>query len=397
MAEEQGLTLKGVSIADFSHALSAPYGSMLLGDQGADIIKIENPKGDIFRTLMGGAYAAVVHRNKRTISLNLKMDEAKEIARKIVEKSDVLIENFTPGAIERLGFGYDAVKEYNPRIIYCSVSGYGQTGPYSKLGGYDVVAQAMSGIMDNTGENGRLPVRIGPSIVDMGTGMYLAMAIMLALMDREKTGKGQRIEISLIETALSWMSAQAAYNSMTGEVPLRFGSGFFPFCPYKVYEAADQCVFIGVSTNNFWEKFCKEFDLMNLYEREDFRNPEDRVAKRDELDGLVQDAMKTLKAADVITRLRKVGIPCSPVNNIQQAIADPHVIERGCLAEQDHPTSGKIKFVKNPINRDGKFPEVRFPSPAMGQHTRDIMAELGYAGDEIDSLISAGAAVEEEK
>ncbi|MCD6224954.1 MAG: CoA transferase [Deltaproteobacteria bacterium] len=233
MAEEQGLTLKGVSIADFSHALSAPYGSMLLGDQGADIIKIENPKGDIFRTLMGGAYAAVVHRNKRTISLNLKMDEAKEIARKIVEKSDVLIENFTPGAIERLGFGYDAVKEYNPRIIYCSVSGYGQTGPYSKLGGYDVVAQAMSGIMDNTGENGRLPVRIGPSIVDMGTGMYLGMAILLALMDREKTGKGQRIEISLIETALSWMSAQAAYNSMTGEVPLRFGSGFFLFVLIK--------------------------------------------------------------------------------------------------------------------------------------------------------------------
>jgi crotonobetainyl-CoA:carnitine CoA-transferase CaiB-like acyl-CoA transferase len=397
MAEEQELTLKGVSIADFSHALSAPYGSMLLGDQGADIIKIENPKGDIFRTLMGGAYAAVVHRNKRTISLNLKMNEAKEIARKIIEKSDVLIENFTPGAIERLGFGYDAVKEYNPRIIYCSVSGYGQTGPHSKLGGYDVVAQAISGIMDNTGERDRLPVRIGPSIVDMGTGMYLAMAVLLALRDRERTGKGQHIEISLIETALSWMSAQAAYNSMTGEIPLRFGSGFFPFCPYKVYEAADQCVFIGVSTNNFWEKFCKEFDLMNLYEREDFRNPEDRVAKRDELDGLVQDAMKTLKATDIIDRLRKVGIPCSPVNNIQQALAEPHVIERGCLAEQDHPTAGKIKFVKNPINRDGKFPEVRSPSPEMGQHTRDIMAELGYSGDEIETLIAAGAAVAQEK
>ncbi|MCD6274383.1 MAG: CoA transferase [Deltaproteobacteria bacterium] len=397
MAEEQELTLKGVSIADFSHALSAPYGSMLLGDQGADIIKIENPKGDIFRTLMGGAYAAVVHRNKRTISLNLKMNEAKEIARKIIEKSDVLIENFTPGAIERLGFGYDAVKEYNPRIIYCSVSGYGQTGPHSKLGGYDVVAQAISGIMDNTGERDRLPVRIGPSIVDMGTGMYLAMAVLLALRDRERTGKGQHIEISLIETALSWMSAQAAYNSMTGEIPLRFGSGFFPFCPYKVYEAADQCVFIGVSTNNFWEKFCKEFDLMNLYEREDFRNPEDRVAKRDELDGLVQDAMKTLKATDIIDRLRKVGIPCSPVNNIQQAVAEPHVIERGCLAEQDHPTAGKIKFVKNPINRDGKFPEVRSPSPEMGQHTKDIMAELGYSGDEIETLIAAGAAVAQEK
>ncbi len=397
MAEEQRLTLKGVSIADFSHALSAPYGSMLLGDQGADIIKIENPKGDIFRTLMGGAYAAVVHRNKRTISLNLKMNEAKEIARKIIEKSDILIENFTPGAIERLGFGYDEVKKYNPRIIYCSVSGYGQTGPYSKLGGYDVVAQAISGIMDNTGERDRLPVRIGPSIVDMGTGMYLAMAVLLALMDREKTGKGQHIEISLIETALSWMSAQAAYNSMTGEIPLRFGSGFFPFCPYKVYEASDQCVFIGVSTNNFWEKFCKEFDLMNLYEREDFRDPADRVAKRDELDELVQDAMRELKAGDIIDRLRKVGIPCSPVNNIQQAVAEPHVIERGCLAEQDHPTAGKIKFVKNPINRDGKFPEVRSPSPEMGQHTKDIMSELGYSDDEIETLIAAGAAVAQEK
>ena len=397
MAEEQRLTLEGVSIADFSHALSAPYGSMLLGDQGADIIKIENPKGDIFRTLMGGAYAAVVHRNKRTISLNLKMNEAKEIARKIIEKSDVLIENFTPGAIGRLGFGYDEVKKYNPRIIYCSVSGYGQTGPYSKLGGYDVVAQAISGIMDNTGERGRLPVRIGPSIVDMGTGMYLAMAVLLALRDREKTGKGQHIEISLIETALSWMSAQAAYNSMTGEIPLRFGSGFFPFCPYKVYEASDQCVFIGVSTNNFWEKFCKEFDLMNLYEREDFKDPADRVAKRDELDELVQDAMIKLKATDIIDRLRKAGIPCSPVNNIQQALAEPHVIERGCVAEQDHPTAGKIKFVKNPINRDGKFPEVRFPSPEMGQHTKDIMAELGYSGDEIETLISAGAAVTAEK
>ena len=397
MAAEQGLTLNGISIADFSHALSAPYGSMLLGDQGADIIKIENPKGDIFRTLMGGAYAAVVHRNKRTISLNLKMDEAKKVARKIVEKSDVLIENFTPGAIGRLGFGYDAVKKYNPRIIYCSVSGYGQTGPYSKLGGYDVVAQAMSGIMDNTGERDRLPVRIGPSIVDMGTGMYLAMAVLLALRDREKTGKGQHIEISLIETALSWMSAQAAYNSMTGEIPLRFGSGFFPFCPYKVYEASDQCVFIGVSTNNFWEKFCKEFDLMNLYEREDFKDPADRVAKRDELDGLVQDAMKKLKAADIIDRLRKSGIPCTPVNNIQQAIAEPHVIGRGCIAEQDHPTFGKIKFVKNPINRDGKFPEVRSPSPDMGQHTRDIMAELGYVNDEVEGLISSGAIVAEKK
>ncbi len=397
MTETTGLTLSGVTVADFSHALSAPYGSMLLGDEGADIIKIENPNGDIFRTLMGGSYAAVVHRNKRTITLNLKSDEGKAIAKKIVEQADVLIENFTPGAMEKLGFGYEEVKKYNPGIIYCSISGYGQTGPHAKLGGYDVVAQAASGIMDTTGERGRLPVRIGPSITDMGTGMYMAFAVTLALIDKAKTGKGQRVDVSLIETALSWMSAQAAHNSMTGAIPERFGSGFFPFCPYKVYEAADQCVFIGVSTNNFWEKFCKEFRLMDLHARKDFKDPADRVRNRKELDRLVQNAVKRLKAADIIDRLRKSGIPCSPVNNIEQAMADEHIAARGCIESQKHPICGDIKFIKNPVNRDGKFPEVRTPSPSMGQHTLDILDELGYSKEEVSALLASGAAVAEEK
>ena len=393
MENEQRLTLQGITVADFSHALSAPYGSMLLADQGADIIKIENPSGDIFRTLIGGAYAAVVHRNKRTISLNLKKEEGKEIAKKIIKKADVLIENFTPGAFERLGFGYEDVKAINPRIIYCSLSGYGQTGPLKKLGGYDVVAQAMSGIMQATGDSDRLPVRIGPSIVDMGSGMYLTMGILLALMDREKTGKGQRIEISLLETALSWMSPFVARCSMNGEVPQRWGSGFAPFCPYKVYEAEGGSVFIGVSTNNFWEKFCKAFDLNELYEKEEFKDISGRVAKRDELDGLVQEAMKKFKAADIIDRLRGAGVPCCPVNSVKEAMEEPQVKSRGCLAHQDHPVSGPITFVKNPISRDGKFPEVRFPSPSMGQHTKSILEELEYSKEQIEAFISSGAAV----
>lgn len=393
MSKSKNLTLEGITVADFSHALSAPYGTMLLGDQGADIIKIENPTGDIFRDLIGGAYAAVVHRNKRTIALNLKMDEGKKVAWEIIKKADVLIENFTPGAFERLGFGYDDVKAVNPRIIYCSLSGYGQTGPLRKLGGYDVVAQAMSGIMQATGDPDRLPVRIGPSIVDMGSGMYLAMGVLLALMDREKTGKGQRIEISLLETAMSWMSPFMARCSMNGEVPQRWGSGFAPFCPYKVYEAKDGSVFIGVSTNNFWERFCNAFNFNELFEREDFKDISGRVAKRNELDGLVQEKMKELNAKDIIDKLRKAGVPCCPVYSVKEIMEEPHVKERGCLADHNHPVCGPIKFAKNPISRDGQFPEIRFPSPSMGQQTRDILSEMGYSDEHIEKLISSGAAV----
>jgi crotonobetainyl-CoA:carnitine CoA-transferase CaiB-like acyl-CoA transferase len=397
MDKEHRLTLKGVTVADFSHALSAPYGSMLLADQGADIIKIENPSGDIFRDLYKGAYAVVVHRNKRTITLDLKQKEGKEIAWEIIKKADVVIENFTPGAMEKLGFGYEEVKALNPRIIYCSLSGYGQTGPYSHLGGYDVVAQAMSGIMAATGDPDRLPVRVGPSIVDMGSGMYLAMGILLALMDREKTGLGQRIEISLLETALSWMSPFVAVCSVSGEVPKRWGSGFAPLCPYKVFEAADGPVFIGVSSNSFWEKFCKAFNLDELYAREEFKDINGRVKNRDEIDGLVQHAMKGFKSADIINRLREAGVPCSPVNSVKDAMEDIHVKARNCLVTMDHPVSGKITFVRNPISRDEEFPDVRFPSPSMGQHTYDILRELGYLDEQIEKFISLGAAVPEKK
>jgi len=393
MNSSQNLTLEGITVADFSHALSAPYSTMLLGDQGADIIKIENPKGDVFRDLIGGAYAAVVHRNKRTIALNLKMEEGKQVAWEIIKKADIVIENFTPGAFERLGFGYEEVKAVNPRIIYCSLSGYGQTGPLKKLGGYDVVAQAMSGIMQATGDSDRLPVRIGPSIVDMGSGMYLTMGILLALMDREKTGKGQRIEISLLETALSWMSPFVARCSMNGEVPQRWGSGFAPFCPYKVYEVKDGSVFIGVSTNNFWERFCKAFNFNDLFEREVFKDISGRVSNRDELDGLVQGEMKELSAKNVIETLRDAGVPCCPVNSVKEVMEEPHVIERGCLVDHDHPAYGPIKFIKNPISRDGQFPEVRFPSPGMGQQTKEILTQVGYSKEKIEELISSGAAV----
>ncbi len=397
MGNKKTLALDGIVVADFSHALSAPYGCMLLADAGADLIKIESPAPDVFRILNKGAYAAVVHRNKRAICLDLKKEEAKKIAWKIIEKADVLIENFTPGAFERLGFGYEDVKKINPGIIYCSLSGFGQTGPYKNLGGYDVVAQAMSGIMEATGDPDRLPVRIGPSIVDMGSGMYLALGVFQAIMERMKTGEGQRLDISLLETALSWMSPFVALCSMTDEVPKRWGSGFAPFCPYKVYNTSDGSVFLGVSTNHFWERFCNAFDLADLFAREEFKDISGRVANRNELDDLVQDVMIKLKKDDILKKLREASIPCAPVYSVKDAMNDPHVKSRGCLIEQDHPVCGKITFVKNPISSNGEFPEVRFASPAQGEQTETILASLGYSVKEIDEFISAKVAIPSKK
>ncbi len=395
--ENQKKTLEGVKVADLSHALAAPYGSMLLADQGADVIKIENPNGDVFRVSLGGAYAAVVNRNKRAISLDLKKEEGKEALRKIIADSDVLIESFTPGVVEKLGFGYEAVKKINPKIIYCSLSGFGQTGPYSKLGGYDVVAQSMSGIMACTGYADRPPVRVGPSIVDMGTGMYLNMGILLALMDRERTGKGQRVEVSLFETAMSWMSAFSARYCMAGDLPERLGSGFLLFAPYQVYESSDGYAFIGVSTDNFWKKFCDSFDLKELFAREDFATFRGRVAKRDEVNELVQGAMKNYTSEDIIARLRKAGVPCSPVNTVKDTLDDPHVKERGIMYSTNHPECGDITFPLNPIFRDGKVPEVVSDSPKIGQHTREILSELGYSDEQINELIASGAALDKKK
>lgn len=395
--KEKMKTLEGIKVADLSHALSAPYATMLLADQGADIIKIENPKGDVFRTTLGGAYAVVVARSKRSISLDLKKEEGKEVLRKILADVDVLVENFTPGVIEKLGFGYETVKEMNPRIIYCSLSGFGQTGPYKNLGGYDVVAQAMSGVMVATGDADRPPVRIGPSIVDMGAGMNLAMGILLALMDREKTGKGQRIEISLLETALSWMSPFAARYSMAGELPQRWGSGFFAFAPYKVFESSDGYVFMGVSTDNFWEAFCKEFELNDLFAREDFADIEGRIGKRDEINTLVQDALKQYTSDKILEKLRKAGVPCSPVYNIGETLDDPHIKERDILKTFDHPVYGTVTFVCNPIIRSGKVPDMHFPCPDLGEHTLEIMKEIGYSDDQINKMLSLGAVLAPEK
>ena len=387
------MSLEGITVADFSHAVAGPFSTMLLADMGANVIKIEHPHGDHFRYTLGGSYYAMVNRNKRCISLNLKLNEAKVVAKKLISKADILVESFTPGTMDRLGLGFEVAKKLNKKIIFGSISGFGQTGPYREQPGYDVIAQAMSGLMMSTGEEGKPPVRIGASLIDLGAGMYMANAILLALINREKTGTGQRIDISLLDTALSWMGPFIIRYSTSGEVPKRYGSALPGFSPYQVFKTADGYIFIGASTERFWARFCEAIGAVNLQNDERFKNNELRIKHRNELNILIEKLLSKINSNEIIKILRQKGVPCAPVMTVKDAIEDEHVKERAILEEMDHPIYGKMLLPRSPILRDGKLESIKLPSPDIGEHTKEIMSEIGFSKIEIDNLINIGAAV----
>ncbi|MCB2228290.1 MAG: CoA transferase [Desulfarculaceae bacterium] len=386
-----------LKVLDMSHALAGPFCGMLLADFGASVLKVEHPHGDHFRPLLGGAYHAAANRNKRDISLDLKNPAAVEVVKKLIAESDVLVESFTPGAMDRLGLGWEAAREINPRLIYCSISGFGQTGPYSNLPGYDVVAQAMCGIMLCTGHDDSPPVRIGASWIDTGAGMYTALAVLKALLERQETGQGQRVDISLLDTALSWMSPLIARYSMNGDLPVRAGSALPAFSPYQVFKASDGYLFIGASTERFWQSLLGVLGRPELAQDPRFITNQDRVAHRDELTGLIEQALASRTRDEVVAEIRRAGIPGGPVLDVGQVLDDPHVQARGILQTLEHPDLGPITQVKTPIAADGYMPEVHSPAPAIGQDTRQVLAELGYGLDEIEALLASGAATAPEK
>ena len=253
-------SLKDVTVLDLSHALAGPFSTMLLAELGARIIKLEPPGGDHFRPSHAGGTFAVINRNKHGICLDLKHPDSQDIMQRLIARADILVQSFTPGTIDRLGYGYEAVAEMKPEIIYCSISGFGETGPYRELRGYDAVIQAMSGIMMSTGEPDRPPVRVGPSVIDMGTGSYLVIAILDALRERDREGNGAKLEFNLLETALSWMAPIIAGYSITGKLPQRQGSALAVYSPYQVFQASDGYLFIGASTQRAWQRLCTALD-----------------------------------------------------------------------------------------------------------------------------------------
>jgi len=386
--------LQGVKVVDLTSVIAGAFGTMILGDMGADVIKIEPPEGEHYRYVVDGAILLAMNRNKRGVALDLRGKEGQEIALKLVSKADVFMENFVPGTADKLGLGYDKVSQVNPRIIYCSVSGFGQSGPYSQRPAYDPVAQAMSGIMIATGEPDGKPCRQVTSFIDMTASLYAVCAILGCLLDREKTGKGQRIDVSLLDTAVSAMGYYITQHSFTGKLPSRAGSGHIAWPLFQAFDTKDSPIWIGVSTDKFWAAFCQALSLDELGSDPRYSKDGGRREHRDELVAKVSKICKQYSSAELESRLAAAGVPCGRLLNVGEVSQDPQIQLRQLIEEWDYPGKGKIKTVRTPLMISGELPETRMQTPHLGEHTGQVLRELGYSEEEIQQFIEKGVAVQ---
>lgn len=384
-------------VVDLSRILSGPICSMMLADMGARVVKIEPPPhGDDSRLwgppFVGGisTYFHSINRGKKSLGLNLKTDAGKRILWELIERADVLLENFRPGVLAGLGFGYEQVKTRNARLIYCSISGFGQTGPYRDRPGYDVVAQGEGGLMDLTGYPDQPPAKVGTSISDIVTGMYACQGILLALLARHRTNQGQFIDISLLDSTVSLLTYQSLIYLTTGKAPGRMGTRHPSIVPYECFEVRDGFVNIGVTNQKQWTAFCRVLGVPDLATDPRFATMTDRLANYDALKAIITPRLLAMTREEAIAEMSEAEIPVGPVNTIAEILEDPHIHAREMIRELTHPEYGPIKQLGLPIKMSDTPGEVSGAPPRFGEHNEEVLSSLGYSGDVIEECRRLG-------
>jgi crotonobetainyl-CoA:carnitine CoA-transferase CaiB-like acyl-CoA transferase len=393
---EPRLPLSGVTVIDFTRILAGPYCTMVLGDLGAEVLKIEPPQGDDSRhwgppfAEGESAYFLAVNRNKKSLSLDLKTDDGKRLALSLIDKADILIENFRPGAMDRLGLGYEAVSKRNPRMIYASISGYGQTGPLRDKPGYDAVMQGEGGWMGLTGDPEGMPMKVGASLADIFTGMMAGQGILAALYRREKSGEGERIDVALFDSVVATLCYQAQGYLMTGETPQRLGNRHSSLTPYETFATADSHVIVGVGNDALWKKFCRAVERPDL-DRPEFETNASRVARYDDLRRRLEPLFRSRTTSEWLARLDVAGIPAGRVRSIEEVFDNPQIESRRMRLDVLHPKLGTLALTGNPIKLGASGERGHRAPPMLGEHTEEVLRErLGISAEELRALRARG-------
>lgn len=386
--------LKGIRVLDLSRILAGPYCSMLLADMGAEVIKVERPgEGDDTRAfgppfIEGeSAYFLSINRSKKSITVNFQKDKGKEIIYQLVKKSDVLLENFRPGTLDKIGLGYKDIEKINPQIIYASISGFGQSGPERLKPGYDLTVQGMGGIMSLTGDPSGPPYKVGTSISDILAGIYACQGILLALIARNKNGKGQKVNVSMLDCQVSLLTYQAGIYFATGLVPGRKGNQHPTICPYETFKASDEYINIAIGNDKLWQKFCELLGLKEIKDDPKFSSNPKRVENRDELFLIIGKIIREKKAQEWLKIFDEQGIPAGPILSVDKVLSHPQILAQEMVVEVNHPKSGKIKLTGIPVKLSATPGSIDKPPPLLGEHNDEVLSDiLGYSKEEIKSL-----------